>query len=295
MKLNINLVVFASGELGLKMVEYLHSFVKIHFIATDRKSDGIILFANHQKINLFIGKPNKEELYFELHKIDSKILFSINYLFILEKKIFQLFEYPINFHGSLLPKYRGRTPHIWAIINNEKYTGITAHFIEEGCDTGDIVFQKKIFIDENISGAELLIIYQNEYPKVIRKVLEMIIEMNVIRLPQSNLEATIFPKRTPDDGLINWNWQKERIYNWVRALSHPYPGAFTYYRNEKIIIDEIKFSNIGFDSFKENGSIISINQQNNPIVKVQNGAIEIIKKRNPSILFIIDTKFENEN
>jgi hypothetical protein len=66
MKLNINLVVFASGELGLKMVEYLYSFVNINFIATDRKSDGIILFSNHQKINLFIGKPNNEELYFEL-------------------------------------------------------------------------------------------------------------------------------------------------------------------------------------------------------------------------------------
>jgi len=295
MKLNINLVVFASGELGLKMIEYLHSFVNINFIATDSKSDEIILFANHQKINLFIGKPNNEELYFELNKVDTKILFSINYLFILDKKIFQLFEYAINFHGSLLPKYRGRTPHIWAIINNEKYTGITAHFIEEGCDTGDIVFQKKILIEEHITGADLLRIYQNEYPEVIRKVLEMINETNIVRLPQSNLEASIFPKRTPEDGLINWNWQKERIYNWVRALSHPYPGAFTYYRNEKIIIDEINFSNIGFDSFIENGTIISINQLNNPIVKVQNGAIEIIKKRNPAILFNIDTKFENEN
>ena len=295
MKLNINLVVFASGELGLKMVEYLHSFVKINFIATDRKSEGIILFANHQKINLFIGKPNNEELFIELNKVDTKILFSINYLFILDKKIFQLFEYAINFHGSLLPKYRGRTPHIWAIINNEKYTGITAHFIEEGCDTGDIVFQKNILIEEDITGSDLLRIYQNEYPAVIRKVLEMINETKIVRLPQNHLEATLFPKRTPDDGLINWNWQKERIYNWVRALSYPYPGAFTYYRSEKLIIDEINFSNIGFDSFLENGTIISINQQNNPVVKVQNGAIEIIKKRNPEILFIIDTKFENEN
>lgn len=295
MNLNFNLVVFASGELGLKMVQYLHSFVNIRFIATDRKSDSIIVFANHQKINLFIGKPNKEELYFELNKVDSKILFSINYLFILEKKMFQLFKYAINFHGSLLPKYRGRTPHIWAIINNEKYTGITAHLIEEGCDTGDIVFQKKIFIDEHITGADLLRIYQNEYPEVIRKVLEMINEKNIIRFPQNHLEASVFAKRTPEDGIINWNWQKERIYNWVRALSHPYPGAFTYYRNEKIIIDEIKLSNIGFDSLTENGSIISINQENNPIVKVQNGSIEIIKKRNPVILFNINTKFENEN
>lgn len=295
MKQNNKLVVFASGELGLKMIKYLCSFANILFIATDSKSDEIISFAKQKNINLFIGKPNKEELYFELQKIQSKILFSINYIFILDKKIFKLFEYPINFHGSLLPKYRGRTPHIWAIINNEKNTGITAHFIEEGCDEGDIIFQKKISINEHITGADLLKIYEKEYPKIIIKVLEMISEKKVFRLSQNNFEATFFPKRTPEDGLINWNWQKERIYNWVRALSYPYPGAFTFYDNQKIIIDEIEFSNIGFDSYIENGSIISINHQDYPIVKVQNGTIIITKKRNPLIQFKVNKKFENEN
>lgn len=295
MQVKNSLVVFASGGLGLKMLEYLQPFVKIVFIATDSKSDEIILFAKKKKINLYVGKPNREELYLELQKIGSKFLFSINYLFILDKKIFQLFEYPINFHGSLLPKYRGRTPHIWAIINDEKHTGITAHFIEEGCDVGDIVFQKKILIDENITGADLLSIYQNEYPNVILKVLEMINEKNVIRLPQNNNEATFFHKRTPKDGQINWEWQKERIYNWVRALCDPYPGAYTYYNKEKIIIDEIKFSNLGFDSIIENGTIISINSNNNPIIKVQNGSIEVTKTRNLLTLFKINTKLENEN
>ncbi len=291
----INLVVFASGILGLKMLEYLHSFVIIDFVATDRKSEEIIKFVKREKINHFIGKPNTEELFLELEKLDSKILFSINYLFLLDKKIFELFEYPINFHGSLLPKYRGRTPHIWSIINNEKYTGISAHFIVEGCDEGDVIFQKKILIDEQVTGAKLLSTYQEEYPEIINIVLEMISENKVNRLTQNHFEATIFPKRSPEDGVIEWSWQKERIYNWIRALSYPYPGAFSYYMNEKIIIDKIKFSNIGFDAVTENGSIISVNMQNNPIVKVQNGTIEIIKIRNSSIVFKAGTKFQNEN
>ena len=113
------IIVFASGNLGVKMLEYLKQISEIEFIATDSKSAGIIEFAAKNGIDNFIGKPNKTELLIKLQSKKSDILLSINYLFLLEKKVFQLFEYPINFHGSLLPKYRGRTPHVWALINNE--------------------------------------------------------------------------------------------------------------------------------------------------------------------------------
>ena len=290
-----NIIVFASGILGFKMLEYLDEIVKIDFISTDSKSDGIITFAKQSGIEIFIGKPNNEELYLKLKNKKSNILLSINYIFLLDKNIFRLFEYPINLHGSLLPKYRGRAPHIWAIINNEIETGITAHFIEEGCDEGDILFQKTIKIENHYTGADLLNIFQLEYPKIILKVLIMIRDNQIIRLPQDNSIATYYSKRLPQDGLLNWNWQLDRIQNWIRALSHPYPGAFTFYNNEKIIIDEIKFSNLGFDSSIENGTIISINTLKNPIVKIQNSALEITKIRNASPMFLMNKKFENEN
>ena len=289
------IIVFASGILGLKMLEYIKQISEIEFIATDSKSDRIIEFASQNGVEIFIGKPNRNELILKLENKKSNILLSINYLFILEKKIFRLFKYPINIHGSLLPKYRGRTPHVWAIINNESETGITAHFIEEGCDEGDIIIQELIKIEDHYTGADLLNVFHNEYPKIIKRILELINKNQVIRIPQESQFATIFPKREPDDGLINWNWQKERIYNWVRALSYPYPGAYTYFNNEKIIIDEISFSNLGFDSSLENGTIIYINKNNLPVVKVQKGAIEIVKIRRFSSIFFKNKKFKNEN
>ena len=289
------IIVFASGILGLKMLEYIKQISEIEFIATDSKSDRIIEFASQNGVEIFIGKPNRNELILKLENKKSNILLSINYLFILEKKIFRLFKYPINIHGSLLPKYRGRTPHVWAIINNESETGITAHFIEEGCDEGDIIIQELIKIEDHYTGADLLNVFHNEYPKIIKRILELINKNQVIRIPQESQFATIFPKREPDDGLINWNWQKERIYNWVRALSYPYPGACTYFNDEKIIIDEISFSNLGFDSSLENGTIIYINKNNLPVVKVQNGAIEIVKIRRFSSIFFKNKKFKNEN
>ena len=72
-----------------------------------------------------------------------------SYLFLIEKDIILHPRFlTFNIHGSLLPKYRGRAPHIWAIINNEKETGITAHVIDEKCDSGDIISQIKIKIEE---------------------------------------------------------------------------------------------------------------------------------------------------
>jgi methionyl-tRNA formyltransferase len=182
----------------------------------------------------------------------------------------------------LLPKYRGRTPHVWSIINNEVKTGVTAHLIDSGCDTGDIIEQIEIEISKTDTGAEVLEKYNQNYWPLVQKVISKV-ENNTIKLsPQDNTKATYFGKRTPEDGLINWDWQKERIYNWVRALSNPYPGAFTFLDQQKITIDKISFSDFGFEDYIENGSIICINPI---IVKCQNGAIQIDSIRINSVNF----------
>ena len=117
-------------------------------------------------------------------------------------------------------------------------------------------------------------IFQIEYPKIIFKILENISHGKIVRIPQDNIIATYFPKRVPEDGLLDWNWQKERIYNWVRAQSNPYPGAFTYYKNSKVIIHKIEFSEIGFNFKHENGTILQGGNQ--PIIKTANGAVKLL-------------------
>ena len=88
--------------------------------------------------------------------------------------------------------------------------------------------------------------------------------------------ATFFGKRTSEDGEINWDWSKERIRNWVRAQSQPYPGAFTFFNDEKLIIDEVKYHNVGFNQIDCNGSIL----KTKPIVvKTANGGLELSKIR----------------
>jgi methionyl-tRNA formyltransferase len=282
MKSNISLLL--SGNLGYKLLIYLYKFCTINFIAADKKSVKIITFAKINQIPLYIGNPRNNKLSFFIKNVNCDILLSINYLFIIEEDIINKFKYPINFHGSLLPKFRGRTPHVWAIINNETETGITAHFIDKGCDTGDIILQKRIPITKNDTGASMLDKFVKNYPLIVREVIEKIQTKKLKRIKQDNSLATFFEKRTPKDGRIDWNWQKERIRNWVRAQAYPYPGAFTFYKDNKITIDRVSYSNYGFMQSTPNGTIL----QGEPdvIIKTPNGAIQLDTIREKGITFL---------
>jgi len=282
MKTKISLLI--SGKLGYNLLIDLYDFTNIELIATDKNSFDIIDFAKIKNISLFIGNPRKGKLSSFIVNSKNELLLSINYLFLLEEDLIKKFAYPINFHGSLLPKYRGRTPHVWSIINNEIETGVTAHFIDEGCDTGDIILQKKIPILENDTGFSILEKYMKIYPLMVREIINLFEAKNIKRIKQNNSLSTIYGKRTPNDGKINWDWHKERIRNWVRAQANPYPGAFTFFDDNKIIIDKISFSETGFDNDVANGTIIRIKPD--LIIKTSNGAIKIEQIRNNNIEFI---------
>jgi len=278
----LKLTLLISGHLGFELLQHLfnNSTIKIVSVFTDYKSKEIIEYSEKNKIKIFKGNPRKKKdkvLLFLYDVGETDLTFSINYLFIIEKV---LIDYPklytLNVHGSLLPKYRGRTPHVWSIINGEDSTGVTVHKINEGIDTGDILLQKEVKINFNETGADILNKFNLIYPTIVDESLNIIRQDICNFRCQDETKATYFGKRTPADGEINWNWSKERIYNWVRAQSKPYPGAFTYYKNQKIIIDKIKFSDYGFNFEIENGTIID---KSNVIIKTPNGAMQIIDYR----------------
>lgn len=280
MKFNIGIL--CSGELGFDILQKLSKKIEIQFIFTDNKSDSIKSYANKNMIPLFIGNPRNYDSSIFLKKFKTDIIFSINYIFIVQKEILKHPKYyAINIHGSLLPKFRGRTPHVWAIINGERETGVTAHIMEEGCDTGDIVMQKIIEICDEDTGADVLNKYMRIYPLMIIELIEIIKNNDIKRIAQDNNKATYFGKRVPEDGLINWDWQKERIYNWVRAQALPYPGAFSYLNNQKVIIDRICYSEYGYDNNMPNGLILKTEPE--VLVKTPNGVVELSKVRGSTV------------
>lgn len=291
MRTKISLLI--SGKLGFDLLIYLFDFTDVEFIATDKNSVEIIDFAKVKNVTLFIGNPRDGKLASFVNEVKSDLLLSINYLFLIEKDLIEKFKYPINFHGSLLPKYRGRTPHVWSIINNEIGTGVTAHFIDFGCDTGDIILQKRIPILENDTGFSVLEKYIEVYPLMVSEIIKLYESSSIIGIKQDNSISTIYGKRTPSDGEINWDWQKERVRNWVRAQAFPYPGAFTFYEGNKVTIDKISFYDLGFDNEMPNGMILQVKPS--LVVKTSNGAVKIEEVRNNEFEFIQNKIFKNEN
>ena len=230
----MNIAVFVSGDLGFDTLLSIN--INPSVIFTNKDSLKIIQHCQLNNIPFYLGNPRRIEAidYFINFKID--IGFSLNYIFLIPKEIFQTVPRGVvNLHGSLLPLYRGRTPHVWAIINGENETGVTAHLIDEGCDTGPVILQRKISINQKDTGQCLLNKFKIIYPEIVHEVLDLA-KKNQLPLRKQSEKGTFYGKRTPMDGQICWNQKTKTIYNWIRAQSFPYPGAFTYLNKKKIVI-----------------------------------------------------------
>ena len=132
-----------------------------------------------------------------------------------------------NVHGSLLPKYRGRAPVNWAVLRGEKETGATLHAMTSKADAGEIVDQEPVPIGPDDTALEVQGRVTAAAVKVLARRIDELKAGSAPRRPQDEAAATTFPRRRPEDGHIDWTHSAEEVHNLVRAVTHPYPGAFT--------------------------------------------------------------------
>jgi methionyl-tRNA formyltransferase len=143
----------------------------------------------------------------------------------------------VGIHASLLPRYRGGAPLVWAMINGERETGVTLFHFEDGVDDGDIIAQEAFPILESDTIADVVARSMESSLRLVRRYVPMIADRSAPRIPQNPAKATVVPQRKPDDGLIDWQHKRAReVYDWVRAQTRPYPGAFTFLNGEKLTI-----------------------------------------------------------
>ena len=141
----------------------------------------------------------------------------------------------LNLHGSLLPKYRGRCPINWVLVNGEKETGVTLHYMTPKPDDGDIVHQKKIVITDDDTARSLHEKAAQAASVLLDEVLPQLKDGTAPREPQDHSKATYYGGRGPADGQIDWTVAAEQVRNLVRAVTRPYPGAFSHIANEKCV------------------------------------------------------------
>ncbi len=131
-----------------------------------------------------------------------------------------------NMHGSLLPRYRGKAPVNWAILNGEDHIGATLHHMVARADAGDIVDQQRVPIGLRDTAGDVMARVVHAATTVLDRQLHALLRGDARRHPQDETKATYFGGRKPDDGRIDWNWPSQRIFNLVRAVTRPFPGAF---------------------------------------------------------------------
>jgi methionyl-tRNA formyltransferase len=140
-------------------------------------------------------------------------------------------------HASLLPKYRGGAPLVWATINGETRTGVSFFYFADGVDDGDIIGQESFEIALKDDIAALVQKASRASVDLISQYVPSLANGNAPRIKQDHAQATVVPQRKPEDGLINWPTLSARqAYDWVRAQTRPYPGAFTFSGQEKVTI-----------------------------------------------------------
>src|SRR5438552_3037602 len=139
-------------------------------------------------------------------------------------------------HDSLLPNYRGFAPLNWALLNGEKQTGVTLFYLDDRMDGGDIMGQRTVDVSPNDTAPE---VYERVCQETVRLVLDACRELSEGRAPRvvQDYEIGSFTcSRTPADGVIDWGRRTIAIYDQVRALSYPFPGAFTFLDMEKLFV-----------------------------------------------------------
>jgi methionyl-tRNA formyltransferase len=163
----------------------------------------------------------------QLRRYAPDLLFSFYYRNLLPAAVLEVPRLgAYNMHGSLLPKFRGRAPVNWAVLKGERETGATLHVMVQKADAGDIVDQEPVPIGPDDTAAEVQARVTRAAVAVLTRQIEALKAGTAPRRPQDPGRSSTFGRRRPEDGRIDWQRPAAEVHNLVRAVTHPYPGAF---------------------------------------------------------------------
>ena len=279
-------IIFVSGvKFGYDLLSYvLKNGYKISLIVSyeDSKKNNYSDYvsfddlANKYKIkNLKVKNINDEENIQIIKKINPDLILVMGWSQILKEDIINIpSKGVIGSHPTELPKFRGRAPIPWSIIKGLKKSALTFFYIEEGVDNGDIMDQCKFTISENDDATIIYNKITQIGKKMLVKNLRLLESGKTNRKKQDNSNfIENWPKRVPDEGMIDWSKSSKEIHTLIRATTHPYPGAFTFFKGLKLKIWKASYLD------KHNldiGKIIDVNE-NEVTIGTGHGTIIIEK------------------
>lgn len=258
------------------------------------------------ELGLSVFQPediNSEEFLEKIEKIDPRGFVLAAYGQIISRDFLSLVEWPINIHGSLLPKYRGAAPINWAVIRGEKVTGVTTIIMDEGLDSGPILLKEQTEIGKNETAGELHDRVAGMAGDLVLRTLAGLEEGAGEPKAQKG-EPTYAPKLTKEDGLVNWSKPSTDVHNLIRGTS-PWPGAYTFLDGQKVkvhrsrdlgelrgeLLDKLPLREGGKD--REPGEIIDSGQLGLIVKCGRNTAVKLTRVQPPSKSEMSGTDFVN--
>jgi len=305
--MNKKIILFGCQKIAVDCIEYISQNNNVDLISVytyDLPLDITYGYESVEKkckeLNIECYKPNRisRKLVKEIEEKTPDFVLSVYY-----RKIFpnSLIKIPksgcINIHPSLLPNYRGPVPTAWALLNGEKETGVTIHYMNEEIDTGDILFQKTVEIMPEETGFEL-------YTKAMKVGYDLFIE-NFEKLLSNNLNRRkqigvgSYYGKLNSKHYINWKSKAEDIRNIVRVHAPPFNPVESQLFNHYFFINKVTIINNPNYTLQGPGEIVDI-INDHPIVSCTDGFLKLdsfdiypkLTKKEKSIYFKIGNKFD---
>ncbi|HEX4550489.1 bifunctional UDP-4-amino-4-deoxy-L-arabinose formyltransferase/UDP-glucuronic acid oxidase ArnA [Pseudomonas koreensis] len=239
-------VVFAYHDIGCAGIEALlnsgYDIAAVFTHADDPKENAfyasVAQLCANKGIPVHAPEDANHPLWIErIAKLDPEYIFSFYYRNLLSEPLLALAKKgAFNLHGSLLPRYRGRAPANWVLVNGETETGVTLHRMVKRADAGAIVAQQRVAIERSDTGLTLHAKLRTAASDLLRDTLPNMLQGKITETPQDESKATVFGRRTPADGKLVWAKPAEELFNLVRAVTRPYPGAFCAVGEHKLIV-----------------------------------------------------------
>lgn len=181
--------------------------------------------------------PNTGEWTGCVASLKPDIVFSFYYRHLISGEILRIPPLgAYNLHGSLLPAYRGRAPVNWVLVRGEQTTGVTLHEMVEKPDAGAIVAQEEVAIGPDDTAVVLFGRLEEAASRMLDSILPRIRRGDIPRTPQDLQRGSYFGGRKPEDGRISWDRSAREVFNLIRGVTRPYPGAFGFLGGRKVMI-----------------------------------------------------------
>jgi UDP-4-amino-4-deoxy-L-arabinose formyltransferase/UDP-glucuronic acid dehydrogenase (UDP-4-keto-hexauronic acid decarboxylating) len=260
-------VVFAYHDIGCAGIEALlkagYEIAAVFTHADDPKENNfygsVAQLCARNGIPVHAPEDANHPLWIErIAKLNPDFIFSFYYRNLLSEALLATASKgAFNLHGSLLPKYRGRAPANWVLVKGETETGVTLHRMVKRADAGAILAQQKVVIERSDTGLTLHAKLRDAAASLLRDALPQLAAGKLTETAQDESQATYFGRRTAADGKLEWKKPAEELFNLVRAVTQPYPGAFCAVGEHKLIVwqAEVVKGNEGLAP----GRVISVN------------------------------------